>query len=75
MKYKVGDKVKVLEGWTQYTGRIGIIYEVRGEGRTFKYAAYFDGNRWDWQPFRPSEIEKVPEKGKQLLFSFMDSGI
>ena len=74
MEFRVVDKVKVIEARGDYTGKFGIICEVRGPERSYKYAAYFNGNRWDWQPFRPKDIEKIPSyvKGEQLLFSFMD---
>lgn len=72
MELKVGDKVKVIEKGSSYTDRIGIIYEVRGVGRSYKYAAYFGGNRSDWQPFNRCHLEKIDTRGQQLLFSFME---
>ena len=71
MSFKVGDKVRVVEEGTEYTGKVGIIYEVRGSGRVYKYVVYFNNNRWDWQPFNHCHIEKVAAKGQQLLFDFM----
>ena len=67
--FKVGDKVKVKnpKEWCMNT-RIGTIVGFD----TYIRVTYDGGDAlWNKYPHLACEIEKVPIKGQQLLFSFM----
>lgn len=76
MKYKVGDKVKIIifdSYCNSYKNEIGIITLTdrikKGYSSRWDYEVQFnDGYVY---PFSPEEVEKVPTKG-QLLFPFMN---
>lgn len=73
MEFKVGDKIKFVGiSPTRWIGRVGIIDEVREHGREFPYSIKFNGDRFGGYPVLMREIEKISEKGRQLLFSFME---
>ena len=72
MKFKVGDKVKLVGSvfWVEryYTNKIGTVTEVVING-PFPYIVSVDTVKI---PVNECEMEKVNIKGQQLLFSFME---
>lgn len=73
MKFKIGDKIKVVGNvfWVDkyYTGRIGVITKVEaGVVYSFPYIIRIEAVTI---PVYEHEIEKVSVKGEQLLFEFM----
>ena len=72
MKFKVGDKVKLVGSvfWVEryYTNKIGTVTEVVING-SFPYIVSADTVKI---PVNECEMEKVNIKGQQLLFPFMD---
>ena len=73
MKFKVGDKVRIVKSKT-FPDLIGNIYEVTVVEPPFSLFACrvksLQGGGWNCLMFE-KEIEKVVTKGQQLLFSFM----
>lgn len=69
MKFKVGDKVKVLKDpcW-HCKGRVGIVKEYRSEHK--HWCITIDEAVW---PYYEYELELVRKPGKQLEFEFMYS--
>jgi len=68
MKLKIGDKVKIVSSPASakhLVGCNGTIIEVRDSKYNFPYRVRFDSGFF--YPVLASEIEKVSEKGKQLL--------
>lgn len=72
MKFKVGDKVKLVGNvfWVEryYTNKIGTVTEVVINS-SFPYIVSVDTVKI---PVNECEMEKVNTKGQQLLFSFME---
>ncbi len=70
-KFKVGDIIKYINPIPpHFTGQMGVIEEVRGRGKMYPYKILFDNGIW--YPVLASDIEKIPIKGQQLLFAFME---
>ena len=71
MKYKVGDKVKLVGSvfWVDkyYTNKIGTVTKDVTNG-SFPYTVSVDTVKI---PVDECEMEKVVTKGQQLLFEFM----
>jgi len=71
MKYKIGDKVKLVGSvfWVDryYTNKIGVVTKVVVSGG-FPYIVRVDTVKI---PVDEKEMEKVFIKGQQLLFDFM----
>ena len=72
MKFKVGDKVKIINKvwWIDryFTNEIGIITNIDGNS-DFQYTISIDAYK---VAVHGREIEKIPTKGQQLVFSFME---
>ena len=78
MKFKIGDKVKIIandDGSKDFIGNVGEIIETdrikRGNSGSWDYSCKFDNG--ETYPFGPHEMIMLPTKGKQLLFSFMSA--
>lgn len=72
MKFKVGDRVKYIGVIPKkFIGKIGIIDEVRPPERDFPYSVRFSDICRHFPVLR-WEIEPLPQKNQQLLFSFME---
>lgn len=76
MVFEVGDRVRIhdCEGDLKYNGMIGIVKTADEMLRTgharWNYLCVFDNA--SPYPFGPKEMDKLFEKGEQLLFSFME---
>lgn len=72
MKFKIGDKIKFIGIVPKiFINMEGVIEEIRPPNRKFPY--YIRFNNGHGYPVMKWEVEKVSEKGEQLLFSFMSA--
>lgn len=76
MSLKVGDKVRIIKNpYKSVLGSEGVLTEVRPPEREYHYRGIFYSIHTKSSfhyPLRDDEIEKISEKGKQLMFAFMD---
>lgn len=75
MKYKIGDKVRIIKFPNQdCIGYICEVIEILNYSSSYEYCCKvkcITVPNWECLML-PNEIEKIPIKGQQLLFSFMD---
>ena len=75
MKFKVGDKVKVLPSAVNIgvdksdVGKIGVIFEIESPESILIKTTYTEN--WFWCVY-PKDIVPVIKVGQQLIFSFME---
>ncbi len=70
--YKIGDKVKIVKSddFSDLVGKVCEVSELTNPSSSFACRIIYRPTSWNSLMFA-WEIEKVSEKGKQLLFSFM----
>ena len=76
MKYKVVDKVRIIKSF-DFPDMVGRVYKV-GEVQPLNsiFACRVIDEKTGWSPLMyGKEIEKMPTKGQQLLFEFMDNAV
>ena len=77
MKFKIGDKVKIIandDGSNDFIGQVAKIVEtdriLEGKSIQWDYRCMFDDG--ETYPFGSHEMKALPTKNQQLLFEFMD---
>ncbi len=72
IEFKIGDKVRITKhaAWTNLVGEICEVSKIEPLNTSFICRIKHKSN-WDCLMLE-KEIEKMPEKGKQLTFAFME---
>ncbi len=76
LKFKIGDTVKINTKFPspKDVGKVCVVIRTREPTFTFEYDVKEKMSYW-YCPVNETEIEKLSEKGKQLLFPFMDNAV
>lgn len=74
-EFRVGDKVRLKDHVNfRCGGKVLIVVKKAGDDFSKYIHVTWEGLTHGYFPLFPDEIEYVPRKGEQLLFSFMSKG-